>query len=173
MTDVNDETNLTTEETPTEEVIELTPDQETALAFLGEVSAASGLEMHPEVRSIQAPYLNIELVGEDMRLTFGRMGQGLDALQFLVNLIVSRRIASDVRVVLDAADYRSRRVEALTRKAVELANEVKARNEEAELEPLPAHERRIVHAALADDPEITTYSEGDEPDRRIVISPRR
>ena len=154
------------------DVSTLSADQQTALAFMEEVCAATGQAVRPVVRATQGSYLHIDLVGDDVRATWGRMGQSLDALQFLCNLILSRRISSDVRLVLDADSYRERRAETLRQRAIELANEVKARREEAELEPLPAHERRIIHAALADDPDIRTYSEGDEPDRRVVISPR-
>ncbi len=151
----------------------LNVDQRLALTFLEDLCVSSGMALRPVVRAARAPYLNVELIGEDAGATFGRLGPSLDALQFLVNLIISRRVGSDVRVALDADDYRERRAESLRGRATELANEVKARNEEAELEPLPAHERRIIHAALADDPLISTYSEGDEPDRRVVIAPRQ
>ncbi|HZO90154.1 MAG TPA: R3H domain-containing nucleic acid-binding protein [Chthonomonadaceae bacterium] len=153
--------------------VDLNADQGQAVTVMEEVCAASGLDIHPVVRAVHDPYLDIELVGSDTAITFGRLGPALDQLQFLANLILARRIRSDVRIILDAANYRERRAEVLRRRAIELANEVKARNEEAELEPLPPHERRIIHKALADDPDIMTYSEGEEPDRRIVISPRR
>jgi|SRR5579871_1359486 len=151
----------------------LNADQQTAIALMEQICASSGLEAHPIVRSVQKHYMNIELLGDDVRMTWGRVGQALDALQFLSNTILSRRVSSDVRLLLDAEGYRERRADSLRQRALELAEEVKSRNQEAELEPLPAHERRIIHAALADDPDISTYSEGDEPARRVVISPRR
>jgi spoIIIJ-associated protein len=151
----------------------LPQDQRVALEVMTEICEASQMEMRPVVRHVQPPYLHIELVGGDVRQTWGRYGQALDSLQFLANLILSRRIRSDVRVVLDADSYRERRANALRARALELAREVTERQEEAELEPLPPHERRIIHTALAGHPDIMTYSEGDEPDRRIVISPRR
>ena len=86
-------------------------------------------------------------------------------------MIVPRHSETDVRLMLDAEGYRGRRADALRQRALDLAREVKERNQEAELEPLPAHERRIIHAALSEDPNVSTYSEGDEPHRRIVISP--
>jgi len=150
----------------------LNEDQHKAYVLMEEFCAASGLGATAVVRSVQKPYISIELIGGDVRATFGKLGQGLDALQFLCNTIVSRRVGSDVRILLDAEGYRERRAESLRIRAIELASEVKLRKEEAELEPLPAHERRIIHAALADDPEISTYSEGDEPARRVVIAPR-
>ena len=86
--------------------------------------------------------------------------------------MLAHRISSDVRLMLDAEGYRARRAATLIERARDLAREVRERNQEAELEPLPAHERRIIHNALIDEPGIMTYSEGDEPDRRIVIAPR-
>ncbi|HZT41360.1 MAG TPA: R3H domain-containing nucleic acid-binding protein [Chthonomonadaceae bacterium] len=151
----------------------LDSDHRAALELMEEICAATGQEVRPVVRSIQPPYLHIELVGDDVRATWGRMGHALDALQLLANMILARRIDTDVRLILDADGYRERRAEALRERAREIAKEVKLRNEEAELEPLPPHERRIIHTALADDPDIQTYSEGDEPGRRVVISPRR
>jgi spoIIIJ-associated protein len=99
------------------------------------------------------------------------MGQGLDALQMLFNMILPRGATSDVRLMLDAEGYRERRANSLRQRALDLAAEVKERNQEAELEPLPSHERRIIHSALSEDPAVSTYSEGDEPYRRVVISP--
>ncbi|MCS6775485.1 MAG: R3H domain-containing nucleic acid-binding protein [Chloroherpetonaceae bacterium] len=147
-------------------------DQRIAMQLMEEVCAATGQRVRPVLRAVQGNYLHIELVGEDVRATWGRMGQALDALQLLCNLILARRVTTDVRLVLDANNYRERRAEVLTQRALELAREVKERQEEAELEPLPPHERRIIHTALINDPEVRTYSEGEEPDRRVIISPR-
>jgi len=151
----------------------LDADHRAALELMAEICAATGQEVRPVVRSLEAPYMYVELVGEDVRMTWGRMGQALDALQLLANMILARRVETDLRLILDAGGYRERRAEALRERAFEIAKEVKLRNEEAELEPLPPHERRIIHTALADDPDIRTYSEGNEPGRRVVISPRR
>lgn len=154
------------------EIESLTDDQKIAYTLVQEFCEASGLGAHAVVRTINKPYINIELMGGDVRATLGKMGQGLDALQFLLNTVVMRRASGDVRLLLDAEGYRERRATALRQRALDLAAEVKERKEEAELEPLPAHERRIIHAALADDPDVSTYSEGDEPGRRVVIAPR-
>ena len=120
----------------------------------------------------QGAYLHIEIVGEDMPVTWGRSSTGLDSLQMLANLIIARHSQADVRLMLDAGGYRERRAESLRQRAIDLAAEVKRINQEAEFEPLPPHERRIIHNALADDPDVRTYSEGVGSDRRIVISPR-
>ena len=99
-------------------------------------------------------------------------GSSLDALQYLCNLVINRRLGPEIRLILDASGYRERRAETLRKLAFEYANQVKDRQEECELDPLPAHERRIIHNSLLDDPGVRTYSEGDEPDRRVIIAPR-
>ncbi len=143
-----------------------------AVEVLQEICRASGLSIDAEARGRHAPYLDVELVGEDVAATLGRHGQSLDALQYLANLIIGRRVGPEVRVILDAGGYRARRAETLTNLARDFAAQVKERQEECELDPLPAHERRIIHNALSDDPDIRTYSEGDDPDRRVIIAPR-
>lgn len=169
MSDTSTEENAASPVVPEED---LNPDQRVALTFMQELCAASGLGAQAVVRSAQKPYLQIEIVGENVRQTWGRQGQTLDALQFLCNTVLAHRVSSDVRLMLDAEGYRARRAATLIERARELAREVRERNQEAELEPLPAHERRIIHNALIDEPGITTYSEGDEPERHIVIAPR-
>ena len=114
----------------------LTDDQRSALTLMEEVCAASGCT-RIGVRSMQGAYLYIELVGGDVRMTWGRMGQSLDALQFLCNLILSHRIGFDVRLVLDADNYRQRREEALREKAIELANEVRPAMKRQNWNPCP------------------------------------
>ncbi len=146
--------------------------EQEALEILGEICRASGMDIRPEPRLRHAPYLDVELVGEDVASTLGRHGQSLDALQYLANLIIGRRVGSEVRIILDAGGYRARRAQTLTALAKDYAAQVKERQEEAELDPLPAHERRIIHNALSDDAGIRTYSEGDDPDRRVIIAPR-
>ena len=143
-----------------------------AVEVLQEICGACGLAIQPEPKGRHAPYLDVELIGEDVAETLGRHGQSLDALQYLANLIIGRRVGPEVRVILDAGGYRARRSETLTNLAREFAAQVRERQEECELDPLPAHERRIIHNALADDPTIRTYSEGDDPDRRVIIAPR-
>ena len=176
MTDVTTEVSTAQPETeesaaPTVDPADLNPDQRRAYDLVQGLCEASGMDARAVVRSAQQPYLHIELMGADIQTTFARMGQGLDALQLLCNMILPRHLNSDVRLMLDAEGYRARRADSLRQRAMDLAREVKERNQEAELEPLPAHERRIIHAALSEDPDISTYSEGDEPHRRIVISP--
>ena len=149
----------------------LNEDQQAAFRVVEEACEATGADIRPTVKSVNTPYLEIDLVGEFAKQGFGNYGRRLDSLQFLLNLIVSRRIRGDVRLVFDCDDFRERRVEALTALAMDCAAQVKERQEECELDPLPPHERRIIHNALKDDPAIRTYSEGEEPDRRTIIAP--
>src|SRR5579862_5115314 len=144
-------------EAPVVPVESLTDDQRIAFTLVQEFCEASGLGARAVVRTVQKPYISIEILGGDVRSTLGKYGQGLDALQFLLNTVIVRRVTTEVRLLLDAEGYRVRRADALRQRALDLAEEVKLRKEEAELEPLPAHERRIIHAALADDPDISTY----------------
>jgi spoIIIJ-associated protein len=150
----------------------MTEPQCEAMAVLEEMCAASALDLTPVARGEHGAYLEVDLAGSDAEVTFGSRGKSLDALQYLANMILARRVGPDVRVILDAGGYRERRTQVLTDLAVKCANEVRTRQEECELDPLPAHERRIVHTALKDETDIVTYSEGEEPDRHVVIAPR-
>ena len=143
-----------------------------ALEVIRELCEVSGLAMRPEIRGVDGSYLKIELVGDDGARIFGEHGRMLDALQFVSNLIISRKLGPGVRVLLDAGGYRERRLKKLTELVKEYAAEVKARHEECEIDSLPPHERRIIHKLLSEDPDVLTYSEGEEPDRRIIIAPR-
>ncbi len=145
-------------------------DQE-ALDIVHDICDISGLDMAAECTGKEQAYLQIELVGADASETFGKHGKSLDALQYLVNLIVARRVGSEVRVMLDAGGYRERRIAALTAMAQEYAAQVRDRQEECEIE-LPPHERRIIHQALQDSEGIRTFSEGVGNDRRVIIAPR-
>ena len=130
------------------------------------------LQVQAVLRGSHGRYVEVELVGRDASVLVGKNGEVLDRLQFLLNNIVPRVTEAPVRVVLDGAGWRRRRSERLRNQVIAIANEVKARGEEAVLPPMPPHERRIVHQALKDDPEVMTYSEGEEPNRYVVISPR-
>ncbi|HUV05967.1 MAG TPA: RNA-binding cell elongation regulator Jag/EloR [Armatimonadota bacterium] len=125
------------------------------------------------VKSTSDGQVVLEMVGGDTAILIGKHGQTINALQYLVGIATNKRLPDKVRVVLDAEGYRRRREEALSNQTLYLARKVKETGQEAVLEPLEANERRIVHLVLADDPEVYTYSEGDDPLRRVVISPRK
>jgi spoIIIJ-associated protein len=125
------------------------------------------------LRSTSDGQVVLDMVGGNTAVLIGKHGQTIDALQFLVGVITNKRIAGHVRIILDAEGYRGRREDALRDRALYLAGKVKETSQEAVLEALQPNERRIIHMALANDSEIYTYSEGDEPNRHVVISPRK
>lgn len=160
-----------------EETTSQTPEQiaEQALEHLRQILSVSGMDCQPKLAGIEADVVHLEIEGPDAGLLIGRRGQTLDALQYLLLVMVShnRSLSQRFRVILDADGYRKRREEALQTLAQSLAARVKQTGQEAVLEPLNPLERRIVHTALMDDPAVETYSEGEEPNRHIVITPRK
>jgi spoIIIJ-associated protein len=126
------------------------------------------------VQGEQQPDSSVRLLveGPDMGVVIGKHGGTINALQYLIGLIIQKRTGERVRLVIDAEGYRSRREQALRDMARTYAQRVKESGQEAVLDALQSYERRIIHNSLADDPDVFTYSEGEEPDRRVVISPR-
>ncbi len=113
--------------------------------------------------------LNVD--GDDLGVVIGSFGQTLNAVQFLLNLMVNRQ-GRRQRILVDAGGYRDRRREKLEEIAHEQARRAKEERRGVILEGLRAAERRIIHTALQNDPDVVTFSEGEEPHRRLVISPR-
>ncbi|MCX7779376.1 MAG: protein jag [Negativicutes bacterium] len=118
----------------------------------------------------QEDHVVLNLRGNDLGVLIGKHGQTLDALQYLVNLAANKDADTRVRIVLDVENYRKRRAATLTQLAERLADRVKRRGERVVLEPMSPHERKIIHMALQQDPRISTYSEGEEPFRKVVIA---
>jgi len=145
-------------------------DAEQLVGYINEILEAANFRASAECESITGKYINIELDGRDVSYLVGRRGEVLNAFQYLMNVIATRQL-SGPRVVLDGNHYRERREEILTKLAVEIAEQVRERGEEAVLDALPAFERRVVHRALVDFDGVSTYSEGEEPNRRVVIAP--
>ncbi len=142
---------------------------EIAKAFLMSVFKAMKLNVKIEkLTGIDQVTLNLR--GEDLGILIGKHGQTLDALQYLTNLAAHRDSDERVRIVIDVEDYRKRREETLVRLAQRLADRVKLRGEKVVLEPMSPHERKIIHTALQDDYRVTTFSEGEEPFRKVVIT---
>ncbi len=113
--------------------------------------------------------LNINIIGEDMAILIGKRGQTLDSLQYLVSLVVNKERDDYMRVVLDTENYRAKRKETLEGLAEKLASKVKKSRKNVILEPMNPYERRIIHSALQNNPNVSTKSEGDEPYRKVVI----
>lgn len=146
-----------------------------ALSHVQGFIEAAGLNAEARISRVESDIVNIDVTGEDSSYLIGRRGQVLDALQYLVLVMVThdKPGSTRLRVHLDADQYRQRREDSLKSLARSLADQVKQTGEEAVLEPLNALERRIVHTELVDDPDVETYSEGEEPHRHIVITPRK
>jgi spoIIIJ-associated protein len=138
--------------------------------LLEEVADGLGLDVEVEVEEGDG-VLKGSLRGEDVGLFIGRRGQTIDAVQHLAQRIVFPDGPSPVRVVIDADGYRERRAETLRTDAAEAAEEALRSGQSVELEPMPASERRIVHEFLRERGGVETHSEGDEPERRLVVSP--
>ena len=115
--------------------------------------------------------ININLSGPRMGVIIGYRGETLDSLQYLVSLVVNKNHDNAYkRVVLDAENYRKKREETLVRLAHKTANKVRKARRPFKLEPMNPYERRVIHSALQDYTDINTYSEGEEPFRKIVVS---
>ena len=142
-----------------------------AKQFLREVTAAMNLPL-TVTTTLKDKQLIVNLSGDDMGILIGKRGQTLDSLQYLVNLVVNKGNAPYISVTLDTENYRQRRKETLESLAVNLAKKVKATHKNVVLEPMNPYERRIIHAALQNNRFVTTYSEGDEPFRNVVIAPK-
>ena len=116
------------------------------------------------------PVFDIE--GEDSGLLIGRRGETLQAIQFLMNIIVSSRLEERANLTVDVEGYRERRRKALSGMAMRHAKQVEDTGRSITLEPMPASERRMVHMALSEHPKVTTESSGQGPGRRVTIRPR-
>ncbi|QKS73113.1 protein jag [Paenalkalicoccus suaedae] len=110
--------------------------------------------------------------GTDIGVLIGKRGQTLDSLQYLVNLVANKHSENYVRIYLDAEGYRERRKQTLIELAERVANKAARTKREVHLEPMSAHERKIIHSALQNVQGIETRSDGREPHRRIVVIPK-
>jgi spoIIIJ-associated protein len=111
--------------------------------------------------------------GDDLGILIGRRGQTLSSLQFMVNLIVGRRLKARSSVHIDVEGYRQRRFEVVQRLALHVADRVKSSGQPVTLEPMPASERRIVHLVLQGNHDVITQSIGEGDNRKVCIAPKR
>jgi spoIIIJ-associated protein len=114
----------------------------------------------------------LDVDGEDLGLLIGRRGTTLASLQYLINVMITRRFGSKVIVTIDVEGYHRRREETLRNLARRMADRVRSGRRPITLEPMPAGERRIIHLALAEDPNVVTASVGSGDQRKVVIRPR-
>lgn len=115
----------------------------------------------------------LTMTGANLGVIIGRRGETLDSLQYLTNLVVNRKVAEKQRIILDVEGYRKTREETLKDLAEKMANKALKMNGPLRLEPMNPHERRIIHMTLQNDERVETYSEGEEPFRRVVIKKNR
>jgi spoIIIJ-associated protein len=117
--------------------------------------------------------LAFNVTGDDLGILIGRRGQTLATLQYMLRLMVSHQMKVWTPIVIDIEGYKQRRSEALQALAIRMAEQVLTRGTPFTLEPMPAYERRVIHLALADHPEVTTESIGEGDLRKVVILPER
>ncbi|HKM01274.1 MAG: protein jag [Tissierellia bacterium] len=145
-----------------------------------EERASKFLDILLEKMDIEADYevnysenilkVDIVKIGEDDKgIIIGKRGKNLDEIQFLLNLMVNKGRQNYVRVVFNVEDYRAKREETLKRLALKMAEKCRYYKHKVRLEPMNPYERRIIHSTLQDEKDIITYSEGDEPYRKVVI----
>lgn len=137
--------------------------------FLREMFLAMGIVVKITTK-LKDKQLYVNLVGEDMGILIGKRGQTLDSLQYLVNLVVNKGNHPYLSILLDTENYRQRRKETLENLAFHLAKKVKQTKNDVVLEPMNPYERRIIHSSLQNDKYVTTYSQGVEPHRNVVIT---
>ncbi|WP_438445186.1 RNA-binding cell elongation regulator Jag/EloR [Gorillibacterium sp. sgz5001074] len=152
--------------------LELIPDAvEEAIRFLQDVFQTMGVKADIE-RVEDKDGILLNLTGEELGILIGRRGQTLDSLQYLVNIVANRYSDKHLRMILDAEHFRERRKKTLEDLAGRLAGRVIRTRKDVVLEPMSPADRKIIHSQLQDHPTVRTYSKGDEPNRRVVISLR-
>ena len=153
------------------ESVEIQSLGETAIEFLKKVCLHMGVEAEFEVQCNDLENrIDINIVGKDMGLLIGKRGQTLDSLQYLTSLVVNKESSTYCKVKLDTENYRARRKETLENLARNISSKVKKTRKPVELEPMNPYERRIIHSTLQYDKMVETYSEGEEPNRKVVVA---
>jgi len=143
---------------------------ERIMQFMTGLLEHMGANARPVVKQDDQGNYQVELVGENLGSLIGRRGETLDAIQQLTSYCVNRGQSKRVRIYLDAEGYRAKREESLVRLARKVAGKVSKYRKNVTLEAMNAYERHVIHTALQDYPDVTTYSIGTEPNRRIVVA---
>jgi spoIIIJ-associated protein len=144
---------------------------EEAELFLKNVVKQMGVTAAKIEKQQDGKRVTFTITGEEVGLLIGKHGQTLNSLQLLTQLVANRYAKEYVSIIVDAENYRERREKTLIQLAQKLAEKAIKTGKEVKLEPLPAHERKIIHNALANYKNVTTYSVGEEPHRYVVVSP--
>ncbi|WP_027633284.1 RNA-binding cell elongation regulator Jag/EloR [Clostridium hydrogeniformans] len=146
---------------------------DSAREFLGNVLDSMGVKAEIQIKE-EKDTIKISLEGPNMGVVIGYRGETLDSLQYLVSLVINKGNDEQYkRVVLDSENYRAKREETLKRLASKTAYKVNKNGRCFRLEAMNPYERRIIHAALQNHPDVYTYSEGDEPFRRVVVEVKK
>ncbi|MBS4024942.1 MAG: protein jag [Clostridia bacterium] len=140
-----------------------------ALNLLEQVFPYFGVKPAVKLEEREAQIV-LQLTGDNMGVLIGRRGDTLDALQYWLNLSLNRKLDQKVKVIVDIEGYREKRREILTKLAKKLSVKVKQTRRKVILEPMNPFERSIIHTALQNDNEVQTFSEGEEPFRKVVIA---
>jgi spoIIIJ-associated protein len=114
--------------------------------------------------------VKLSIVGDELGIIIGRRGQTLDSLQYLLNIVANRHTQKSIRFILDAENFRERRKQTLQQLSVRIANQVVKTRRAVSLEPMNSLERKIIHTHLQNHPKVQTTSEGEDPNRYVVIS---
>ncbi len=138
--------------------------------FLQQLTELMGVHVSVAVATDEEGNVRVNMEGDTLGILIGRRGETLDALQYLTSLLVNKGQNNYTRVTLDTEGYRAKREEALVRLANRMANRCQKTGRKVSLEPMKPYERRILHSALQDHPAVTTHSEGEEPNRHVVIT---
>lgn len=141
-----------------------------AEAFLNGLFKLMKIDATPESKEDEDGKINITLKGGEMGLLIGRRGETLDALQYITGLAVNKNEDKFTRISIDTENYREKRENALEKLARKMADKVVKNRRNMTLEPMAPHERRIIHACLQDYEGVTTFSTGQDPNRRVVVA---
>ncbi|CAH0121876.1 MULTISPECIES: RNA-binding cell elongation regulator Jag/EloR [unclassified Paenibacillus] len=140
-----------------------------AIRFVKEVAQSMKVDIAIEEQTEkEGTILNIS--GSNLGLLIGRRGQTLDSLQYLTNIVANRYSKNHLRIILDAEQFRARRRKTLESLSDRLAGQVIKNRKDVVLEPMSPQERKIIHSKLQDHPKVKTYSVGEEPNRKVVIT---
>lgn len=145
--------------------------EEKAKEYIDTIFAKMNIEVEYEIK-LQANILNVEITKVDEKdkgIIIGKRGNTLDELQFLLSLIVNRKREKYIKTIVNVEDYRLKREETLKKLARKTAEKCRYYNKKIRLEPMNPYERRVIHSTLQDEKDIITYSEGDEPYRKVVV----
>jgi len=147
-------------------------DADAAKEIVGQLLARMGIRCSVTSRATSEAIV-VDVSGRDLGVLIGWRGETLRALQTMTNLLASRRLGPDQRVIVDVERYRQRRENTVREIAYRAARQVKVTGDPITLDAMQPFDRRAIHLALESDPDVTTVSIGEEPDRRVVVGPLR